>query len=91
MSLVSCPACNRQLSTAAVACPACGHPMQAVGQPGAGQPYSNQRPGDSKNWTKIAGIAGATWAVPEVARVVAGAVVGLGALAVFAVMVISSR
>jgi hypothetical protein len=29
--------------------------------------------------------------VPEVARVIAGAVIGLGALAVFAVMIVSSR
>jgi hypothetical protein len=83
MSLVPCPACNRQLSAAAVSCPACGHPLGMVGYP--------QRSGDGKNWTKIAGIAGATWAVPEVARVIAGAVIGLGALAVFAVMIVSSR
>ncbi|MGL5866541.1 MAG: hypothetical protein ACRCYX_11865 [Dermatophilaceae bacterium] len=73
MSLVPCPACTRPLSAAAVSCPACGHPMQV-----AGGPYAAQGTGSSKNWTKIAGIAGATWAVTDVVRMVVAVVFFLG-------------
>lgn len=33
MPLVSCAACERQISTQAVSCPQCGHPNRAPGQP----------------------------------------------------------
>lgn len=73
MSLVPCPACTRPLSPAAVSCPACGHPMQV-----ASGPYAAQRTGGSANWTKIAGIAGATSVATIVARMVVAVVLIVG-------------
>lgn len=33
MALISCPACEKQISEMASACPNCGHPAEGVSQP----------------------------------------------------------
>jgi hypothetical protein len=35
MPLIQCPACNRQISTEAVACPQCGHPNRSMARDSA--------------------------------------------------------
>ena len=70
MALVPCPACNHRVSTEAASCPQCGHPLQRRGI-------------DGGTIGKVATVAGAAYAAPWLARIVA--VIVLGIVAVVAV------
>lgn len=69
MALISCPACARQVSEAAVACPNCGHPISGDGG-GAGGTFKQAltRPEAVKSGFTVLGVF---VAAPWIARVLA--------------------
>lgn len=69
MALIPCPACQHQVSTEAVSCPQCGHPLKR----GKGAI-------DGSTIGKVATVAGAAYAAPWLARIVAVVVFGIIAI-----------
>nr|WP_314436827.1 hypothetical protein [uncultured Brevundimonas sp.] len=73
MALIPCPACDRQVSSAAPTCPACGHPIASApitGSPSAGGSFKEAltRPEAVKSGFTVLGVF---VAAPWIARVLA--------------------
>ena len=81
MALISCPACGRQVSEAAVACPGCGHPIAGGGQGTFKQALT--RPEAVRNGFTVLGVF---VAAPWIARVLA-----VIAFVILAIVVVVNR
>lgn len=69
MALISCPACARQVSEAAVACPNCGHPIATASGASSGTfKDALTRPEAVKSGFTVLGVF---VAAPWIARVLA--------------------
>lgn len=71
MALMTCPDCNRQVSSRAVACPGCGYPIATSGE-GAGpsnKPLSALH--SPQVWSRVTGVMGAWLVAPWIARMLA--------------------
>ncbi len=64
MPLISCPECARQVSDRALVCPGCGYPIAPA--------RSN-----ASDLTRVAGIAGAAWAIPNIVRLLVGGAIAI--------------
>ncbi|CAN7296705.1 hypothetical protein [Acidovorax sp. Leaf78] len=72
MALITCPDCNRQVSSLAVACPGCGYPIaSAHGElgPGGQKPLSALQ--SPQVWGRVTGVVGAWLVAPWIARMLA--------------------
>lgn len=57
MALTKCAACGHTVSKQAASCPSCGHPLAGSSAP------------KNSDWVKLAGIAGGTWILPKLAKI----------------------
>ncbi len=82
MALISCPACQRQVSDAAVACPGCGHPIAGSAASKGTFKEALTRPDSVKSGFTVLGLF---VTAPWVARIIA--LVVFAALAAWVVTV----
>lgn len=82
MALITCPACQRQVSKAAIACPGCGHPIADRGAVDSSFKHALTRPQSIRSGFTVLGLF---VTAPWIARILALLVVA--ALAAWVVAV----